>query len=906
MRTDWSPEDLISCWTLDEADWRLLANKSGATRLGFAVLLKFLELEGRFPADGAEVPIAALDYIAGQVKVDRSELDGYWSGRAVKYHRAQIRVERGFRESTLDDERRMIEWLAGELCPVELDEERLRADLYARFRDQQIEPPGASRIDRIVGSGRALFERRFTATITARLSAPSVEALERLVPAAGDEEVSTTGLLVELKRDPGKACLNTILEEIDKLERVRSLGLPADLFEDCSEKLLAAWRARAAATYPAHLRAMPEPIRITLLAALCWSRTAEITDALVDLLIDVVDKIRVRAEHRVEKALVADLKRVRGKQGLLFALAAAAVEHPDETVRHALFPVVPEATLRQLVKEAKRTEQLFRAQVRTEIRGSYSNHYRRMLPRILDALEFRCANTLYRPVMDALALLDCHVETPGQQRFYPAGERVPIDRVLPDEWRDAVIDEHGKIERIPYELCVLRALRDALRRREIYGSGAHRWRNPDEDLPADFEHNRDVHYAAIRKPRDPQAFIADLQARLYAGLERLNHATATNTAGGVRVTTRRGRPWIVVPAIGQLPAAPNIQALHTEIQRRHGMLDLLEVLKDADHLSDFTAQLTSVASREITDPVTARRRKLLVAFGIGSNIGIKRIAEATDGHPADTEAALRRFRRLYFTRDGLRRATIELVNKTLAVRDVTLWGDGTTCTSDSKQFGSWDSNLMTEWHNRYGGAGVMVYWHVEKKQLCIHSQLTTCSASEVAAMLQGTAPPRHRRRDRREHHRHPRRLDHRLRILRAARLQTDATAQADRPDPALPTRSPDRRLVGNDRAGHLEPTDQLGSDRPAVRRTRQVRHRPEARHRRSPTAPTQVHARRPQAPRPPGDGRARPGRPHNLPLRLPRRRERPPPGPRRTSGDRALEQRRRVHLLRQGLRTHRR
>ena len=400
MRSDWSLEDLISCWTLDEADWRLLANKSGATRLGFAVLLKFLELEGRFPADGAEVPSTALDYIAGQVKVDRSELDGYWSGRAVKYHRAQIRFERGFRESTLDDERRMIVWLAGGLCPVELDDKRLRADLLARFREQQIEPPGASRIDRIVGSGRAVFERRFTATNTARLSTPTIAALERLIPAAaGDEEVSTAGLLVELKRDPGKASLNTILEEINKLGRVRSLGLPADLFEDCSEKLLAAWRARAAATYPAHLRAMPEPIRITLLAALCWSRTAEITDALVDLLIDVVDKIRVRAENRVEKALVADLKRVRGKQGLLFALAAAAVEHPDETVRQALFPVVPEATLRQLVKEAKATERLFRAQVRTEIRGSYSNHYRRMLPRILEALEFRCANTLYRPVM---------------------------------------------------------------------------------------------------------------------------------------------------------------------------------------------------------------------------------------------------------------------------------------------------------------------------------------------------------------------------------------------------------------------------------------------------------------------------------------------------------------------------
>jgi hypothetical protein len=206
----------------------------------------------------------------------------------------------------------------------------------------------------------------------------------------------------------------------------------------------------------------------------------------LDLLIDVVDKIRVRAENRVEKALVADLKRVRGKHGLLFALAGAAVDHPDETVRTALYPVVSEATLRQLVKEAKASELLFRQRVRKEIRGSYSHHYRRMLPHILDTLEFRCANSIYRPVMDVLELLQGHVNTPGQQRFYPPGDHVPIAGVVPDQWREAVIDEHGKIERIPYELSVLRALRDALRRREIYVSGAHRWRDPDEDMPVDL------------------------------------------------------------------------------------------------------------------------------------------------------------------------------------------------------------------------------------------------------------------------------------------------------------------------------------------------------------------------------------------------------------------------------------
>lgn len=44
---------------------------------------------------------------------------------------------------------------------------------------------------------------------------------------------------------------------------------------------------------------------------------------------------------------------------------------------------------------------------------------------------------------------------------------------------------------------------------------------------------------------------------------------------------------------------------------------------------------------------------------------------------------------------------------------------------------------MTEWHIRYGGRGVMIYWHVEKKSACIYSQLKTCSSSEVGAMIQG-------------------------------------------------------------------------------------------------------------------------------------------------------------------------
>ena len=72
------------------------------------------------------------------------------------------------------------------------------------------------------------------------------------------------------------------------------------------------------------------------------------------------------------------------------------------------------------------------------------------------------------------------------------------------------------------------------------------------------------------------------------------------------------------------------------------------------------------------------------------------------------------------------------------IRNTAIWGEvGTACASDSKKFSAWDDNLMTEWHVRYNGRGVVIYWHVEKNSTCIYSQLKRCSSSEVAAMIKG-------------------------------------------------------------------------------------------------------------------------------------------------------------------------
>ncbi|MFI1422070.1 Tn3 family transposase [Streptomyces sp. NPDC020731] len=688
-------------------------------------------MEGRFPEFIEEFPQPAVEYVAGLVKVPATALVEYDLAGA-KRHRKQIREALRFRPATLDDEELLTAWLAVEVCPVELAEDRQREALLVECRARKIEPPGRTRIEKVLVAARNRWEKVFCARTIERLGDVGVARLLALV--AEDNE-DGAGLLALLKRDPGAVGLDSLLTEITKLNDVRRLGLPDGLFADCSEKLLAAWRSRSIKMYPSDFRDTAEDARITLLSALCSSRQAEITDALVELLVALVHKINARAERRVERQLPAELKKVRGKEGILFKLADAAIGKPDEVVREALYPVVGEKTLRDLVAEAKANEKVFKARVRTTLRSSCSSYYRQMLPPLLRTLGFKCNNTAYRPVMDAMTLLEKYAEVDGKTRFYDAGDTVPIDGVVRKDWREAVVDDKGKVERIPYELCVLVALRDAIRRREIYVEGALRWRNPEDDLPGDFEAARTVHYAAIRQPQDPQAFITKLKQRMTKGLDRLSAALADGSAGGVKVTTRHGDPWITVPKLEKLDEPTGLQALKDEVVRRWGVLDLLDVLKNADFLSGFTDEFTSVAAYERIDRATLQRRLLLALFALGTNMGIRSIV-ATGEH-GESEAALRHIRRRFITVDNLRAAVTRLVNATFAARDTTWWGQGNACASDSKKFGSWSSNFMTEYHARYGGNGVMIYWHVERKNVCIYSQLKSCSSSEVAAMIEG-------------------------------------------------------------------------------------------------------------------------------------------------------------------------
>jgi TnpA family transposase len=548
----------------------------------------------------------------------------------------------------------------------------------------------------------------------------------------GQEQGRT--LLQELRTDPGRASLDSVRKEIAKLELVRSLRLPAGLFAAVSPKVLQGYQQRASAEEPYELRRHPAPLRATLLAAYCHLRGQDVTDNLVDLLIDTVHRIGARAEQRVERELIEDLKRVAGKNNLLFQLAEATLGHPDGIVREVVFPVVDEQTLRELVKEWKATGPVYRQQLRAVIRNSYRSHFRQMLPPLLAALEFRSNNERHRPVIRALELLKKYADK--KMRTFPPEEAVPIDGVVRSLWREAVEEEDKdgtpRVNRITYEICALEALRDQLRSKEIWVVGGNRYRNPDEDLPSDFDTQSDVYYAALRLPQNAKTFVAGVRQALRESLETLDQGLPRNPH--VKVLTK-GNGWISLSPLDAQPDPTSLAALKTELNQRWPMTGLLDILKETELRANFTEIFRSPTLYENLDRSVLRERLLLSLHGLGTNTGLKRMA---GGQPGTTYKDLLYVRRRFVTREHLREAITRVVNATFRVRDPDIWGEATTaCASDSKKFSAWDQNLMTEWHIRYGGRGVMIYWHVEKRSTCIYSQLKTCSSSEVAAMIEG-------------------------------------------------------------------------------------------------------------------------------------------------------------------------
>jgi len=631
MKRVWDIDELIEYFTLTPDILALIKDKSKYNKLGFSVLLKFFQTEGRFPNSKTEIPASAIAFISKQLKINKKIFKKYsLDSRLCRYHMAQIKDLLSFKELTSEDAEKITKWLYENIeC---YDRGKVNDILHSRLRELKFEPPTPDRIDRIISSALRNYEAAVFNDIASSIPMKTKVLIDEHVKMFSEDENNNTveGSVSfnELRSDPGRIGLDSVFQEVKKLRMLRNLQVPLHLLDKLPQKVLKKYKQRVSSELLSEIRRHPDHVRYSLLSIFFWVRSREITDNLADLLISIIHKIQVKSERKVDREILNDVKKVSGKYNILRNLAEISLENPDKTIEDVVYPVYSKKLLEDLVKDLNMNDNSYRCKVYSLMKNSYSRHYRRMIPELFDVLEFRSNNEIHKPVLDALKMVKKLMASNVKTILVSS---IPILGVIKPKWRRAVIqsDCNGNefIERVNYEICVLQSLREKLRCKEIWIEGADRYRNSEEDLPKDFENRREEYYEALKQPNSAEVFIENLKNELSQALHSLNDSVLNNPK--IKLTNIKGGRITVSPSEPQSEPL-NLTALKSGLMEEWPMVNLLDILKETDYLLNFTEHFKSAGVRESLDRETIRKRLIVSLFALGTNTGLKRIAKASE------------------------------------------------------------------------------------------------------------------------------------------------------------------------------------------------------------------------------------------------------------------------------------
>ena len=262
-------DGMARCFTLSRADQELVAaRRRDANRIGFAVQLALLRHPGMALAQ-MEQPVEPLvQWLARQLEIPAAPFAEYAQRpQTMTDHARLLAVMLGLRPPANTDLPMMIEAAAQAAWSTDRGQP-IAAAVVTALRTAGIILPAGSVIERAAIAGRARARKRATDALLAGVSGEQMAELDQLLVHAPRPDMTP---LAWLKAMPVAPKADHIRELLDRLRRVRDIGLPPDIAAD-PRGTTAAVRARGLR----HRRPSTRPLSPHAGAVRSWSRPSSI------------------------------------------------------------------------------------------------------------------------------------------------------------------------------------------------------------------------------------------------------------------------------------------------------------------------------------------------------------------------------------------------------------------------------------------------------------------------------------------------------------------------------------------------------------------------------------------------------------------------------------------------------
>ena len=714
----------IEIWTLSYDDFAFIAEQTKPSRLDLAVKLLSYRSFGRF-FPYSEIDEGIVHWVGDQLSLKPSDASApVYSIRTDRRRRQLITTHLGIVEHSEADLARLLTYLSSEPSFAAMNYVDLETTMFKWCVNHAVSVPPSKWMKRAHETLRNKVDAAMFASMSESLDENVRQIL--LLSVAGEGAYPS---LLQMRQATGSTSRDTFNIMAQRVAFTNQFNL-SDLHIN---KLQREWRddivRRVEKLDPWEIKRMDPNTQIGMYVTFLGNRTADFVDALVETLINAVAKIQRSAEAKVAKSVGKQAKQVYDKETLLREILSAALQNPERPIGDVVFDMIDRPAVVTIVNN-KSEKSSWAEVVFGLMRGSWATYYRPMLQTLLSTVEFASNNQHHKPILKALDWIS--VQHGSKRQFHVKKDAIIINGVVPNKYRSAVIDKDGFLDRHAYELCAVLSLRERLRSREIWVAGAERYKNPDDDIPDDFEEEREAYYEELGLSENAQAFTSQIKSELEEHLIAFNDELSKNDKVHVAWTTKP--KFIITPLTADKPPQ-TLEALKGTISETWPMTSLLDMVKETALDTGFLREFTTAGQYQKIDQSALNQRLLLCLYALGTNAGIKRISAATSNATYDQ---LLHVRRRFIDAASMRQANRQIANAIMGIRDPDLWGEkGTACAADSKQFKVWDGNPLAEYHRRYGGRGIMIYWHVGRKSICIYSQLKKVSSREAASMIEG-------------------------------------------------------------------------------------------------------------------------------------------------------------------------
>ncbi|MDP4087281.1 MAG: Tn3 family transposase [Bacillota bacterium] len=720
------PEDewiLGTYFTLSKRDLEVVnKRRREENRLGFAVQLAVLRYPGWPYTHIKSIPDSVIQYISNQIGASSSSLSLYPQRENTLWdHLKEIRSEYDFVAFTLREYRMTFKHLH-QIALENGDAIHLLHECIDYLRKNKIILPAITTLERMVWEARAMAEKKLFNTVSQSLTNNQKEKLEEIITAQHPTESNKT-LLGWLKESPGHPSPETFLKVIERLEYIRGMELETVQISHLHRNRLLQLSRLGSRYEPYAFRDFQENKRYSILTVYLLHLTQELTDKAFEIhdrqILSLLSKGR-KAQEEIQKQNGKKLnEKVIHFTNIGQALIKAKKEMLD--VFEVLESVIEWNSFVSSVEEA---QELARPADYDYLDLLQKRFYslRKYTPTLLRVLEFHSIKA-NEPLLQAVEIVRGMNES-GKRKV---PDDSPVD-FISKRWKKHLYEDDGTtINRHYYEMAVLTELREHVRAGDVSIVDSRQYRDFEEYLFSEDTWNQTKENTRLSVSLSFEDYMTERTNSLN---ERLKWLSAnSNKLDGVSL--EKGKLSL---ARLEKDVPEEAKKFSASLYQMLPRIKLTDLLMDVAHITGFLEQFTHASNNRKPD----KEESIIILaalLGMGMNIGLSKMAEATPGLTYKQLANVSQWR-MY--EDALNKAQAILVNFHHKLQLSSYWGDGTTSSSDGMRMQIGVSSLHADANPHYGtGKGATIYRFTSDQFSSYYTKIIHTNSRDAIHVLDG-------------------------------------------------------------------------------------------------------------------------------------------------------------------------